>query len=234
MRSLVLVFLVCLGHLHFIDEVCGDRTRDKLVHDLMAKYNSLADPGTITLEIGLSLVDLDFDPSLDVLTASVWERYRWTDDRLAWSPSQHGGLTTINLPERILWIPDITLFNPYKGQYSRTSVNAQVNSSGDIFYVPPSVLQVRCSRNQDTQAAGSVITCPIKMGSWTYNGNHVRLITTDNTADVRMYSPNSKYNLKSYAAKITTKIYECCPEPYTDYTVTIQLEPYRTGPAREW
>jgi len=233
MRSLVVVLLLCLGQQHLINKVRGDSNRDRLVHGLLTKYNSLADPGPITLEIGLALVDLDFDPSLNVLTATVWERQRWTDSRLAWNPSQFGGVTRISLPKNTLWTPDVMVFNVYNGQYKSTPVNALVNYTGEILYVPPSVLQVRCSRDQGT-GVGAVITCPIKMGSWTYDGNHIRLVTSDNKADATTYTPNNKYKLKSYAARITSKTYDCCPEPYSDYTVTIQLEPSPTGPAREW
>jgi len=235
MRSIIVVFLVCMGNLSFINEVRGNHNAEELVHDLFAKYDRIADPGNITLDIGLSLIDLEFDSESDVLTASVWERYHWTDRRLAWHPADYGEVSKIILPSDLLWTPDIMVYNVYMGQYIRTTVKAHVKYTGEIMWIPPSVLQVRCSRNHGTEEEvlakvdGNVITCPIKMGSWTYDGFHIGLNTTDDAADLTVYSVNNKYNVKAFEGKTSVLFYACCLEPYMSYDVSIKLQPRDDG-----
>ena len=38
-------------------------------------------------------------------------RQIWIDERLRWDPGEFGGLQTIRIPDKKLWLPDIVLYN---------------------------------------------------------------------------------------------------------------------------
>ena len=61
--------------------------------------------------------------------------------------------------------------------------------------------------------------CHIKMGSWTYDANHINITTispneTENM-DLTDFSINSRYVVTAQEEEsIQTKVYDCCPEAY--------------------
>ena len=60
--------------------------------------------------------------------------------------------------------------------------------------------------------------CHIKMGSWTYDANHLNITTIQHATekmDLNDFSINSRYVVVSQEEEsIQTKVYDCCPEPY--------------------
>jgi len=232
MKLFLIISILFLSSQHFINEVCGHSNTDRLVRSLLSDYLPLADPGNITLNIGLALVDLEFDSESDVLSASVWERYKWTDDRLSWNATDYDGMTSLRLPDEQLWTPDIMLYNVYKGEHKRSPVNAVITSNGEIMWIPPSVMKVRCSRDQEigdnieAMDDKDIITCPIKMGSWTYDGFRVNLTSSYNNADQIQYDNNNNNRVIVVSADtlINSVVYACCPEPYVSYELALKIK----------
>jgi len=35
----------------------------------------------------------------------------WKDERLAWSADEYGGLDKLRVPAKLVWTPDMTLYN---------------------------------------------------------------------------------------------------------------------------
>ena len=35
----------------------------------------------------------------------------WRDYRCQWDPEEYGGVQSIRLPSKLIWVPDITLYN---------------------------------------------------------------------------------------------------------------------------
>ena len=38
---------------------------------------------------------------------------KWTDYKLSWDPLKYNNITEIRLPQKILWKPDILMYNRY-------------------------------------------------------------------------------------------------------------------------
>ena len=46
-----------------------------------------------------------------LLKGRVWARYTWHDRRLAYDPSEFGGIKPLGVDPALIWFPDITLYN---------------------------------------------------------------------------------------------------------------------------
>ena len=61
--------------------------------------------------------------------------------------------------------------------------------------------------------------CHIKMGSWTYDANHINITTISPNETEKMdltdFSINSRYVVTAQEEEsIHSKVYDCCPEAY--------------------
>ena len=51
------------------------------------------------------------------MTTNVWVTMVWNDFQLRWDPSFYGGVKVLRVPSKMLWRPDIVLFNNADGNY---------------------------------------------------------------------------------------------------------------------
>lgn len=72
----------------------------------------------------------------------------WNDHSLTWNPKEFGNIQTLRIPSKQIWTPDILLYNSADEQFDTTmKVNAVVQHTGDILYVPPGIFKSICSFN---------------------------------------------------------------------------------------
>jgi len=217
-KMLKLTLLILIA----VSELRADPSIDKLAKDLMKNYVEYVYPGHLDVSFGISLTSIDFDQKEEVLTSYVWERLVWTDSRLSWNPSQYSGTKLIRIPDKMIWKPDITLFNEMIGESAgRKEVNAVISNSGSVIWVPPAVYKTKCQVSND-----GTIYCALKFGSWTYDGLTMKLNYYEGQQEVDLsdFSRPKRYDLVNATAILNNKYYSCCAEPYIDYTVTITLK----------
>jgi len=191
----------------------------------MNGYMSDVDPGPIiNVKLNFNLLHLDLNEQNLILTSNLWEHLTWTDSRLQWDPKEYGDISAVRLPSSKVWKPDIALFNSI-GMVERAEVNVMLTSDGAVLWVPPAVYHSPCQPSEVSRDNVPRYTCLIKLGSWTYDGLYMNA-TQDGSSfvDLSSYIP-SRVALVSQSTERSVKYYECCPEPYTDFTVTLVLEP---------
>lgn len=99
------------------------------------------------------------DERNQALTLVIWTEISWSDYKLKWEPKEYGNVTTIELPHKNLWRPDILLFNRFSSycnplitrEFSAIDkfdasypVNSIVSYTGDVFIAPPGIVKVSC------------------------------------------------------------------------------------------
>ena len=62
-----------------------------------------------------------------------------------------------------------------------------------------------------------------RFGSWTYNGNKVDFIISENHDLLSEYSDDCPSVIQSHQTRRNVMMYDCCPETYVDITVKFQL-----------
>ena len=104
-----------------------------------------------------------------------------------------------------------------------TQTNCIVSDVGYVLWVVPTMLKSSCQIDVryfpfDQQR------CPLKFGSWTYDGFQLDLINLLDHGDMSKYLPNGEWDLIEMPAKRNVEYYSCCEEPYVDVTYTIVMK----------
>ncbi|XP_074030506.1 nicotinic acetylcholine receptor alpha 10 subunit isoform X1 [Leptinotarsa decemlineata] len=204
---------------------------DKLRQDLLLNYDKFARPSqhfnATQVRLGMSIKHIEVNELKSSLTVYCWLRLVWNDEKLKWNPEEYGNLSVLHLAEHEVWQPDIYLYNGA----TTTAINHFGNThclaypSGEILWVPPAQFTVLCSLNLrywpfDTQK------CYLKFGSWTYSGDQLDITNYNNNSEVELelLIDNSEWKITKAEQKIVSTYYECCQEPYPDFTVYLTLE----------
>ena len=173
----------------------------------------------VTVEYGMSLIDiLDMDEN-DVATLVLWENYEWKDPTLAWNRSQYpSNPQSIRVDLDNIWHPDIMPFNLIDSDETLRETHAVVYSGGTVSYVAPIKRKIHCSQDEEAYL------CTQKLGSWTYDGSQLNVqLSWKEDIDTSIYRANPHLELLETSAKRNVNLYECCPEPWISLTFEIKL-----------
>ncbi|KAI3381378.1 hypothetical protein SNEBB_005175 [Seison nebaliae] len=154
---------------------------------------------------------------------NAWMDQEWTDEYLRWIPDDYGNLTTLRLPCRLVWLPDIVLYNSaeeYTTGYMQSHV--MIKPNGTVFWPPIVKLRSTCKIDITYFPFDDQI-CHFKMGSWIYDGLKVNLSVRNQGIDLKNYVQNGEWQLIDNAVRWHEEVYPCCPEPYQDITFYVHL-----------
>lgn len=203
--------------------VSGCSQRDRLFRDITQGYLKSVEPDDIVLKVSLSIICARLDKTNGGLTTNVWEQLSWADKRLAWDPKDYGNIEVIRLPSHHLWVPDLKLYNSLAPVDIRDQTNVVVSSDGTVIWVPSVIYRTLCSR----ASTDNELDCQIKVGSWTYDSDTVKLELTGAGVNLEFYQNSTcPLAVESATAAVHTKHYPCCKEPYSHVEVNLQLKPH--------
>ncbi|XP_067655476.1 acetylcholine receptor subunit alpha-L1-like [Haliotis asinina] len=203
---------------------------DPLYKELKSRHTENTIPvssagDTLNVTINLTLLKIS---SLNLRTGDAeldtWTHYEWFDNRLTWEPSEYGDVSLINLPPSDIWRPDIV---PYRGHADVEDVPAVLSNTGRIYYIPPTSMKVRCDVSKYT--TDGTVTCSLKIGSWTYNGNIMDVQNKTSEIDVSEYYHDDQWDIIEHSMQRVVAHYACCPEPYPSIIATMTLKAKRHG-----
>ncbi|VDM79174.1 unnamed protein product [Strongylus vulgaris] len=148
-------------------------------------------PVTIRLQLRLSQI-IDVHEIDQIMSCSVWLKQVWIDKRLSWDPKNYGGVSVLYVPNEMLWVPDIILYNNADSYYNITiSTKATLHYSGQVTWEPPAIFKSMCQidfrySEELEKTATSFFRFPfdeqkcfLKFGSWTYSDSLLRLELLD-------------------------------------------------------
>ncbi|XP_059160694.1 neuronal acetylcholine receptor subunit alpha-7-like [Physella acuta] len=215
---------------------------ESLIRTLLGNYVKEARPVTnpneaVSVSVKFSFVRIeDLDEASDTFSSSVFIVQMWNDPRLKWNSSEFGGVRSVRLPASKLWTPDLVLYNvaaktPPQSLYEET---VTVTADGGIVFVPMLTLYSTCPMDlQDFPY--DVQTCSMVFGSWMHTSweMNVTFLSKKTEMDVMLNEEDSSYLVHQHPqwelvdnkahAKLSFKKYECCPQPFTLITITVQL-----------
>merc|ERR1719193_1729978 len=146
------------------------------------------------------------------------------DYQLNWNSTEYGGVESIRIHPRLMWTPDLLLYNSADEKFDGTyQTNVVVGSEGHCLFIPPGIFKSTC-KIDITWFPFDDQQCDLKFGSWTYSGWQLELILNKaEGGDISTYVPNGEWDLIGVPGKRNSVTYECCPEPYVDITFTIHI-----------
>ncbi|XP_064619928.1 neuronal acetylcholine receptor subunit alpha-10-like [Lineus longissimus] len=163
----------------------------------------------------------DLDEPHQHLVISIWFQFFWNDHHLQWKPSEYNNVTAIRLQSSRIWRPDIVLFNSVDEERKPNEIfsdtNAIINSNGRVAWLTPALVKATCKVDV-TYFPFDYQVCPLKMGSWSYDGLQLDVHFADPAYDSSKFMANGEWELHSIRTKRSVLYYICCPEPFPDLT----------------
>ena len=172
---------------------------------------------------------LEVKPAQGALILKVWLRMYWQDTRLAWDPSQFGGVTTTfyqaagfqGAEDNEIWIPDIQPYNGLQNTFSTLDpAIATVSSDGQVFLSRPGTLDVMCKFSGLVAFPYDSLTCPVEFGGWGYSGGWQGILLhgggfSISSQEVTSGTSYQEYLIQDTTVKRVNYAYDCCPsEPW--------------------
>ncbi|KAI3386915.1 hypothetical protein SNEBB_004263 [Seison nebaliae] len=212
-----------------------------LYDDLMQEYDPAVRPvenatDAMPLFLGVKLLQLiGIDEKNQIMTTNVRLYMSWIDTKLKWNPARYGGIETMYLPSKKIWLPDIVLYNNADGHYEvYIYTRVEVSYTGKVIWLPPVVYKSYCPIEVDYFPFDQQ-ECYLKFSTWSYDGNNIDLqhmnaehhnesIAYVNLGwDLSEYVSSVEWDIMAAPAERNVHQYECCPEPYIDIFFRITL-----------
>jgi nicotinic acetylcholine receptor, invertebrate len=176
---------------------------------------------TMNISLGIALRAFkNVDQIEGTVSANIWLRYSWTDERLAWETNKYNlsfiSLSTHPELDRKIWTPDIYLYNTAENPLAELDFSrAIVSSNGDVLWSRPGIITSTCSFDL-TNFPYDKQVCYLKFGSWSYDGNQLDLSVQNSSFDISNFIEHEEWKLIHYNGTKNVQYYNCCPEPYYD------------------
>ncbi|XP_013406819.1 neuronal acetylcholine receptor subunit alpha-7 [Lingula anatina] len=202
-----------------LDEIFKNRSYNLLERPVKNESEALE------VTFGLTLQQIiDVDEKNQVINTNIWLNLYWHDYTLTWNSSEYGGITSIRLPAKYLWKPDVLLYNSADEKFDGTfPTNVVIYSNGLCQWVPPGMFKSTC-KIDITWFPFDDQLCKMKFGSWTHDGTQINLLLEKPEGDTSSFIPNGEWNLIGVPGKRNVLLYDCCPDnPYIDVTYTIHI-----------
>ncbi|XP_008406448.1 neuronal acetylcholine receptor subunit beta-2-like isoform X1 [Poecilia reticulata] len=187
----------------------AENAEERLVNHLLGqeRYNKLIRPAmnksqqvTISIQVSLSQL-INVNEREQIMTTNVWLFQEWNDYRLRWDPEKYEGIKKLRIPSKLIWLPDIVLYNNADGVYEVSFYcNAVVSNTGDIFWLPPAIYKSACSIEVQNFPFDQQ-NCTLKFRSWTYDHTEVDLILTSDFASRDDFTPSGEWDIVSLPAR---------------------------------
>eukprot|EP00057_Strongylocentrotus_purpuratus_P008098 XP_011662572.1 PREDICTED: neuronal acetylcholine receptor subunit alpha-3 isoform X2 [Strongylocentrotus purpuratus] len=222
-------FLVAIMILAFAQGCTSSEAEERLFTKLFYKYNRLIRPvenNSEVLDVNFRLTMsqlIDVDEKNQIMTTNVWLKQLWMDYKLQWNPAEYDNISILRVPSKMIWTPDLVLYNNADGNYEVTLMaKALVYSDGTVYWLPPAIYKSSCKINVRYFPFDEQF-CPMKFGSWTYDGSLIDLIPSSNDVDLEDYWQSGEWDIIGTPANKNTLKYPCCDEIYTDITFTLHI-----------
>jgi hypothetical protein len=162
------VYTVCFFHTKFLyffkdaNKLWNMTDVDALKKDLLEDYDPLTRPSNgkdvNSLQVSITLINIDLDEKRGVLTTHAWLKMNWSDKKLSWDPTAYNGIVELRVGADEVnkcefcallinknvssfhfqtWTPDLTVYNSAEhnivDHFAKT--NKIVYSSGAVLWV---------------------------------------------------------------------------------------------------
>ncbi|XP_030590502.1 neuronal acetylcholine receptor subunit beta-2-like isoform X1 [Archocentrus centrarchus] len=187
----------------------AENAEERLVNYLLSpeRYNKLIRPAvnksqqvTISIQVSLSQL-ISVNEREQIMTTNLWLCQEWNDYRLRWDPEKYEGIKKLRIPSKLIWLPDIVLYNNADGVYEVSFYcNAVVSNTGDIFWLPPAIYKSACAIEVQNFPFDQQ-NCTLKFRSWTYDHTELDLILTSDFASRDDFTPSGEWDIVSLPAR---------------------------------
>ncbi|XP_071944093.1 neuronal acetylcholine receptor subunit alpha-9-II-like [Antedon mediterranea] len=218
----------------FVTSVCaeGANNEQRLIDNLLKNYTQpsarpvLDDSDTVLITYRYSVTQVtEVDEREQFIVVNGMMGMTWTDHLMVWNASDYGGLDTIKVDKTAIWIPDITLYNNVDTDFEhmKDSIPLSITSDGTVSLASPTIYAAFCKMDVRYFPFDKQV-CDFKFGSWTYASHHIDIESvTGEAARQTSFNENGVWDLDDVSFKKNIVKYDCCPDNFSDVTMTIGL-----------
>lgn len=158
-------------------------------------------------------------------------KQNWNNPDLMWNPQEFGGLKTVYVEPSKVWVPDVLLYNnadkdmDAAGGLEKYKTKVALSFDGNNSWMAPAMFQSICDIDIkyfpfDEQK------CHLKFASWAYDVSKLDVYVNHKETGLLegIYQPSNEWDLMSVDAVRNEVHYPCCPYPYSEVLVTLNLE----------
>ena len=147
----------------------------------------------------------------------------WEDPGLSWSPSMHGGIDVINLPQNDIWKPDIVLVNGFESskEMGENFNFVTVFNDGTVIWMPSEVFESRCSIDI-TYFPFDQQTCSLEFEIWSFIATEVEIYSSEGVEYKDNIQEHSSWKLLGASAEVDNENFY---ESRISFTLRLQRKP---------
>jgi hypothetical protein len=199
---------------------------EQLANDLTTHHLPHVAPGkdmTIKTKMHVLCVDKDmFNP--DMMTVKMLETYMWTDNRMKWNPTEYDGIKKIHLPTKMVWTPDMTVYDADHEMLHRDEVNVIITHTGVMAWMPTTTYRMRCSTHTTKMTSTTTNDmCQFTIGSASMDDGMMKMNEDGIMLDTTMYGTKCPMKITNPVVKVETKTYPCCEGTYSTLKMTMTI-----------
>ncbi|KAK0062252.1 neuropeptide FF receptor 2 [Biomphalaria pfeifferi] len=182
----------------FNDKLSSDKY-DTQIRPLLNQANIL------NVYVSFELVSIvEIDDVAQSFVANGFLMFSWTDEILAWDPSNYGGLNVIHpIPENI-WRPRVVLINTLgdRDLFDDDKAPVFILNNGHTSWVPGSLFPTSCELDV-TNYPFDKQTCYITIVAMTLDVTEMQFVAFTSEVQKNFFIPNGEWNLLSSNINIT-------------------------------
>ncbi|KAL9987422.1 hypothetical protein ACROYT_G001725 [Oculina patagonica] len=222
--NIVAFYTICRGQPHLDSE-------HRLMKHLFANYSKEVRPvidkeQPIPVNFDMMFSQLvELNGRSQIMTSKVWIRQSWENPFLRWKPADYGGVRFINIDPKLVWKPDIVLYNSIQsdsGEMYKFNTKVVINYNGSCQWYAPTEVKTVC-KIDITYFPFDTQRCTMVFGSWTYTSASLNLMLAREEVDLSGYILSGEWDLVKAEAVRNVVEYSCCPDPFIDITYSLFL-----------
>lgn len=129
------------------------------------------------------------------VTMGVMITQEWFDERLSWTPGNHGGLTTVSIKSKDVWTPSLTVANPVEFiMLDQSWMPVMYMYNGKAMYTVGEVVKFTCSFYMKFWPFDKQV-CSLHLFVYGYTSEQLSLAVPGTVINTDYYSKNGEWRL---------------------------------------
>lgn len=162
---------------------------------------------------------IEMNTKEQILKINVYLKMTWTDEFLVWNPDDWGNITSIHIPDDVIWFPDLTLYSSVSEDRMiaiPTNMYAIVFADGSVTWFAPAIITTFCKQRVkyfpfDTQV------CLLRFASWSADADQIDFYPEQGIdATQNRFLADGTWELVNVSISRVLIEYNCCPEAYAE------------------
>ena len=184
----------------------------QLYNDMMSNYSKYVRPvhkqqDVVNVYISLAAVAIqEFDEVLEKFSVVGVIFLNWFDENISWDEENYGGIESLFVGYKKVWVPEVILTNPSEklDSFGKEWQLIRYGPSGFASWTPGDLIKATCAIDV-RYFPFDVQDCSMEMYVWGYLTNEVKLIASRDTIDTGLLAEHGSWTVVNTSAKVEDK-----------------------------